>query len=131
MLCPADMLLHCPNHQRLAGKGCFKGNLKSKTTSTSQHIYIVPGLHTPLLGRPATEALGLVLQTESISPYSLLFEGLGKLEGNYKIELMEGAKPYVLTMPRRVAIPLLPQVKAELESNEATEVITRVDVPIE
>ena len=44
---------------------------------------------------------------------------------------MEGAKPYVLTMPKRVAIPLLPQVKAELESNEAIEVITRVDVPVE
>ena len=43
---------------------------------------------------------------------------------------MEGAKTYALTTPRRVAIaiPLLPQVKAELESMEAMEVITRVDV---
>ena len=63
--------------------------------------------------------------------YPLLFEGLGKLEGEYKIELMEGAKPYALTTPRRIAIPLLPQVKAELERMEAMGVITRVDVPTE
>ena len=61
----------------------------------------------------------------------MLFEGLGKLEGEYKIELMEGAKPYALTTPRRIAIPLLPQVKAELERMEAMGVITRVDVPTE
>ena len=59
----------------------------------------------------------------------MLFEELGKLGGEYKIELMEGAKPYALTTPRWVAIPLLPQVKAELESMEVMEAITRVDVP--
>ena len=93
----------------------------------------------PLLGRPAIESLGLVQRIESISSnsdcipvqYPLLFEGLGKLEGEYKIELMEGAKPYALTTPRRIAIPLLPQVKAELERMEAMGVITRVDVPTE
>lgn len=63
--------------------------------------------------------------------YPLLFEGLGKLEGEYKIELMEGAKPYALTTPRLIAIPLLPQVKAELERMEAMGVITRVDIPTE
>ena len=99
--------------------GCFKENLKSKT---SQHIYVVPGLRMPLLGRPAIESLGLVQRIESISSnsdcipvqYPLLFEGLEKLEGEYKIELMEGAKPYALTTLRRIAIPLLPQVRLSL-----------------
>ena len=93
----------------------------------------------PLLGRPAIESLGLVQRIESISSnsdcipvqYLLLFERLGKLEGEYNIELMEGAKPYALTTPRQIAIPLLPQVKAELERMEAMGVITRVDVPTE
>lgn len=44
---------------------------------------------------------------------------------------MGGAKPYALTTPRRIAIPLLPQVKAELKRMEAMGVITRVDVPTE
>lgn len=56
--------------------------------------------------------------------YPLLFEGLGKLEAEYKIELMEGAKPYALTTPRRITISLLPQVKAELERMEAMGVFT-------
>ena len=37
----------------------------------------------------------------------------------------------MLTTPRRIAIPLLSQVKAELERIEAMGVITRVDVPTE
>ena len=55
-----DRQLLGPNNQKLSVKGCFKGNLKSKTTSTSQHVYVVPGLRMPLLGRPAIESLGLV-----------------------------------------------------------------------
>ena len=34
-----------------------------------------------------------------------------------------------LTAPRRVAIPLMPKVKSELERMERTGVITRVDIP--
>ena len=37
----------------------------------------------------------------------------------------------MLATPRRIAIPLLSQVKAELERIEAMGVITRVDVPTE
>ena len=69
-LSPPDRQLLGPNNQRLTVKGCFKGNLKSKTSSTSQHIYVVPGLHMPLLGRPAVESLGLVQRIESISSNS-------------------------------------------------------------
>ena len=42
-------------------------------------------------------------------------QGLGKLEGEYEIRLQEGAKPFALTTPRRIAVPSLPKVKAELQ----------------
>ena len=58
-----------------------------------------------------------------------LLKGLGKLEGEYTIKLMDNAKPYALTTPRRIAIPLLPRVKAELERMERMGVIRRVQDP--
>lgn len=57
--------------------------------------------------------------------YPNLFEGLGKLEGEYAI-CLEGAQRFAVTAPRRVAIPLLPQVKAELERMEHLKVISRI-----
>ena len=83
---------------------------------------MVKDLHKPLLGRPATEALQLVAWVGAIQEnkrperlFPELFEGLGKLEGQYTIKLQEGAEPFSLMTPRRVAIPLVPAVKAELE----------------
>ena len=54
-----------------------------------------------------------------------LFTGLKKLEGNYHICLKPGAKPYSLTTPRRVAVPLLPQIKKELTRMEQLGVIKK------
>ena len=58
-----------------------------------------------------------------------LFQGLGKLEQPYKIELQDDAKPYALSTPRRVAIPLLKSVEQELDRMESMGVITRVSQP--
>ena len=60
-----------------------------------------------------------------------LFKDLGKLEGEYTIKLQEGAKPYALTVPRRVAISLMQPVKDELERMERLGVIARVSEPTE
>ena len=57
--------------------------------------------------------------------------GLGKLEGNYHICLKEGARPFSFSTPRRVAIPLLPNVKEELTRMKALGVIERVEQPTE
>ncbi len=104
-----------------------------------QELFVVKGLHKPLLGRPAIEALGLVqwirsVQGENGSPeeqFPSLFQGLGRLQGDYTIDLKEGARPFVLTTPRRVAIPLLEKVKGELERMEKLGVIRRVSEPTE
>ena len=46
-----------------------------------------------------------------------LFDGLGTLPGKYTIYLSDNA-PFAISMPRRVALPLLPKVKGELERME-------------
>ena len=55
----------------------------------------------------------------------------GKLEGNYHICLKPGAKPYSLTTPCRVAVPLLPQVKKELTRMQKLGVIKKIEEPTE
>ena len=60
-----------------------------------------------------------------------LFTGLGKLQGNYHICLKPGAKPLSLTTSRRVAVPLLPQVKKELTRMEQLGIIEKIEEPTE
>ena len=64
-----------------------------------------------------------------IRQFPSLFQGLGKLRGEYIIKLQEGARPYALTTPRRVPIPLLKAVKQELECMEKLGVISRISEP--
>ena len=58
-----------------------------------------------------------------------LFEGLGKLEGEYSIQLEEGAQPFAVHTPRRVPIPMMQSVKEELERMQEMGVIERVTEP--
>ena len=59
-----------------------------------------------------------------------VFDGLGRLKGEpINIELVDGAKPYQLTTPRRVSIPYLPKLKEELEEMEKIGVIKPVKEP--
>ena len=72
------------------------------------------------------------VQTGKLNPvqqFPSLFQGLGKLQGEYSIKLQEGAKPYALTTSQCVPIPLMKPVKAELERMEKLEVISRVSEP--
>ena len=103
-----------------------------------EKIFVVRGLQKALMGRPAIKALGLVTRLNAINSqekvtakYPGLFTGLGTLEGEYRIKLKEDAKPFALTTSRRVALPLLPKVKEELERMEGLGVITRVNEPTE
>ena len=97
----------------------FTGQLQRNSVSTTQDIYVIRGLHTPLLGRPAIEALQLLrilngIQIDDIfKKFPRLFTGLGRLKDSYKIKLK--ATPYALSVPRRVAVPLLPKVKQEIK----------------
>ena len=129
--------LTCPGQQPLDVCGVFEAQVQSHEKATTQNVYVIRGLKTPLLGRPAIEALSLVSVVQSVnSPgeeifkkYPTLFQGLGKLTGEYNIKLREDAQPYAVTTPRRIALPLLPKVKEELERLEFQGVISRVEEP--
>ncbi len=120
---PADRTLRGPSRRALPVKGRFSGRLGCNGREVVQVVYVVDRLHKPLLGRPAIEELGLVARIQAVSGNPLedfpdLFQGLGKLEGEYDIKLQDGAKPFAITCPRRVAIPQMGKVKEELERME-------------
>jgi len=131
--------LYGPSNQTLPVKGRFTGKLKWGDTEVEEEVFVVRRLRRPLLGRPAIESLGLIKRVGAVEmtkdtvekQFPGLFEGLGQLQGDYEISLKEGAKPHALSTPRRVAIPLLPRVKEELEQMEQLGVIERVEQPTE
>ena len=61
--------------------------------------------------------------------YPSLFTGLGKMKYEYTIRLKEGAKPFCLTTPRRVALPLQKKVKEEIRRMVNLGVKAAVDKP--
>ena len=127
-----------PSQQKLDVMGTFKALIKVNGKEVNQEIFVVKGLKSALLGRPAIAALKLISVVHTVhqpsnqsvqEKHPKLFSGLGKLEGKYHIRLKENPLPYAVTTPRRVALPLLPKVKAKLEQLETQGVISKVDRP--
>ena len=49
------------------------------------------------------------------SKYPQLFTGLGQMKCSYTITLKEDAKPFAISVPRKVALPLYRTPKDELD----------------
>ena len=68
------------------------------------------------------------LAAQVCEQYPQLFGSLGSLTGECIICLNEDAKSFAILTPRRIALPLLPKVKSELEHMGKLRVIRRVNV---
>ena len=130
-------VLRGPNQSHLETVGEFSCELKKGDRSVQETLYVVKNLTNALLGRPAIEHLGIVVRVEGVMEenkditrsYPKLFNGLGLLSSPYEIRVKEDARPYALSTPRRIAIPLLPKVREELSRMESMDVIERVTKP--
>ncbi|XP_077547331.1 uncharacterized protein LOC144159615 isoform X3 [Haemaphysalis longicornis] len=123
-----------PGNYSLTVLGTFQAKLSWKGRSTVQTVYVVPSQDQPLLGFPAIQALGVLRFVDSVTDSTVtlkdsLFDGLGELQDDYVIRLQPGAKPFSLSVPRRVPIPLHKPVGEELSKLESQGVIRRVDRP--
>ncbi|XP_049513384.1 uncharacterized protein K02A2.6-like [Dermacentor silvarum] len=125
-----------PGEQSLHVLGTFKATLQWGDKSTVQTLYVVERQRTHLLGLPAIEALGVVHFLDSAecvhSPTAKIFQGLGKFrQAEYSIRIKPGARPFSLSAPRRIPIPLYDVVKKELDDLESQDVIRKVETPTE
>ena len=71
------------------------------------------------------------MQTKAdlIQRFPKVFKGLGNLGDEFAIKLKPDAKPFALSTPRNIALPLRPKVAQELAKMENMGVITKVDEP--
>ena len=134
----ADQQLYGAGQNSLIVKGMVKTELwKNPQVISKQKMYLVKNLKYPLLGQPAIEALGLlkligsVKTKKTLKQHSDRFEGLGDLGEPYKIQLRKDAVPFAITTPRRVALPLMEKVKAELQSMQERGIISKIEEPTE
>ncbi|KAL7861742.1 hypothetical protein SRHO_G00131830 [Serrasalmus rhombeus] len=139
-LVKSSKVLKGPGGTALSIKGKFTATLQKGQKSIKQDVYVVKDLATPLLGCPAVTAQHLVTRLEEVNldneeavklEFPKLFSGLGKMQGEYKIVLKPGAKPFSLSTPRCISLPLMPRVKEELNRMEQQGVISKVEQPTE
>ena len=101
--------------------------MNTKTNTNTKIIVLTKTtlLHTPLVGRPTIQKLRLVMWVSRVALEKTnieaecpeLFSSLGRMRGNYKVQLCENATPYSVSTPRRVLIPLLPKVQTRVGGN--------------
>ena len=134
---PASKRLTGPDKQALRVCGQFSATCTYEDRQIQEEFFVVRDLQRALMGRPAIEGLDLISRINSLEQNSMpqkyphIFQGLRTMKGEYHIQLRDGAVPFAQTTPRRVALPLFPKVKAELERMEHLGVISRVDEPTE
>ncbi|GLV33436.1 hypothetical protein CBL_20175, partial [Carabus blaptoides fortunei] len=99
----------------LYGAACTKLQVNTRVSATlsykdkkaHENIYLVERTIEPLLSRKA-----------SLNPHQEfpeLFKGIGRMPAEYEIKHKPGARQLAMTAPRRVPIPLMKQVKENLD----------------
>ena len=118
-----------PGQTPIATLGYFEATIDRFGTSTQDKVFIIKGLREALLSRPAVESLGILQRplelgetcakssdiSDLLAQYPKLTSGLGLMKTEYRIKVKDDAKPYAVTYPRRVPLPLLPHVEKEKE----------------
>ncbi|XP_011879086.1 PREDICTED: uncharacterized protein K02A2.6-like [Vollenhovia emeryi] len=117
-------------------KAMIEANMEWRGQRCKEKIYVVPGAKEPLLSRTAIEKMGIIRWVNAVTKkpedrYPELFKGLGCLSSPYTLRLKEGARPYAITSPRRVAIPLREAVRRALNTMQKEGVISPVEEPTE
>ena len=125
-------------------------NPKNSKTYQIEFFVVDDDQSTSILGNPAMQQMDLVRvqhqnvmtvntevqrgsqgplsMEEVLKEYSDVFQGTGKLKGQYKLEIEENAKP-VVHPPRRVPVALKGKLKRELERLQSLGIIEKVIEP--
>ena len=135
--------LRGPGGHALDVRGKFVAKLQVKALAAQQEIFVVSGMTRCLLGRLSIEALQVIKRCEIVqtaacnlvkvadvqAEFPNLFKGLGKMKEEYTVCLKSDTKPFALSTPRRIPIPLMKKVEDELLKMQVDGVISKVDQP--
>ena len=134
-----DACLSSATGSALNVRSKFRATLTYWSKRRSTDIFVADNVQTPLLGRSIIEALGLIHRVKAISKipvdiriqYPGLFTDLGCVLEPYEIKIKHYATPYATMSFRRVPLPLLPEVKDELERLQRFNDIEKIYTPTE
>ena len=137
-LIPADRNQMGAGNNKLNTVGKAEVSLCYSGRQCTDIIYVVDGLVTPLLGKPALSKLQVIHFVDEVksksdwtAQYPKLFSGLGEIGTDVKLDLREGVAPYCQAVPRQVAAARRKPMKDELERMVKLGVIKRVEGPTE
>jgi hypothetical protein len=122
-LSPTKAILKSPGGPMKNVAGEFSTSVKRGESSMPMRIILVDADTDNLLSRGMSKALGLVQRIDSI---------FGPLDGPpvdcrpVRIRIREDAEPYSCSAPRRVPLPLIDKVKAELNKMKELGIIEEV-----
>ena len=113
--------------------------IKNRFRSVQATISVLEGANRNLLGISEIKSLNLLAVVNSInrdsfdvfSAFPRVFEGLGTMPGEFKIQLKKGTEPYCLMTPRNIAAGLREKVKDEIDKMLLMKVIEPVEIPTE
>ena len=113
-----------PSSYKLNCRKC-KAKFSANHKSVDYEVFVAKILQRPLLSRQASQSLNLVnkidvinkkdYRTNTVEQYPKLLNVLGEIERDYDIKLKENFKPFALTVPRKVSLPLLFKTKQEID----------------
>ena len=135
---PIQYPVYGPDQRQLPVDGILKKvTLSYQNQFLETDLYVMQGNKTPLLGRPEIVAFNIRLTQAAISElaeptapeaeFADVFRGLGKMPGQYHIQLIPDARAVAVSTPRHTAIPLRGPIEAELQSMLAEGIIERVE----
>ena len=122
-LLPQTRLLKGARGHDLKVMGEAEFCIKNRFRSAQATISVLEGASRNLLRISEIKTLNLLAIVSSISRDSFdvfsafprVFEGLGTMTGEFKIQLKEGTEPYCLMTPRNIAAGLREKVKGEID----------------
>ncbi|KAG5894931.1 hypothetical protein JTB14_008890 [Gonioctena quinquepunctata] len=144
----SDKIVTGPSGVKLKVLGTLPVKLSFQTHHFDTDIYIVEKLTKPILGRAAIVKLNVLQYINQICPiqsqdlvdtlkdnvmrkFPRIFKDVGTFKTEMHIKLVEGAQPFVQSVPRVVPIPLLKPLEEELERLQKLDIIEPIDTPTE
>ena len=129
-----------PGGTRLHVMGSFIATISYRQREIEEKLYVIKNQPSSLLSRAACVNLGLIQRSDTLvdeviktpnfrAEFPQLFTGLGKVKTECHITLRDNVEPFCLYTPRRIAHPLLPKVKEEIDNMLKQGVISPVTCP--
>ena len=123
---PPDHRLIGPSQNQLEVSGHFTAKLTYQNSVVDLRSQVTSEISVRATRNNSTDLIARIHALQEVDRFVKLSD-FQTIE--YHISLQEGAKPFTLSTPRRIPLPLMPKFKPELQRMEELGTIKRVEQP--